>query len=227
MKILAFDTSLGACSAAVAIGGRIVARLLEPMERGHAERVVPMIAEAMADAALALAELDLIAATPGPGTFTGIRVAVAAAEGLRLATGCPLCGTTSLAVMAAALGKDAEGRTIAVSVDARREETYTQFFAGGALRPLGEAQLLRPEEAARSLPVGRPIVAVGSAARGLVDAARPLGHAIAAGPAVPYPDAADLALLAPQLPRLNPLRPIYMRPPDAKPQAGDPDGALR
>jgi tRNA threonylcarbamoyl adenosine modification protein YeaZ len=220
MKILAFDTSLGACSAAVAIDGQVVAQLLEPMERGHAERLVPMIAEAMAGLGLAFADLDRIAVAPGPGTFTGIRVAVAAAEGLALATGLPVHGTTSLAVMAQALGGGMAGCTIAVAADARRAESYVQLFEASALRPIGGAQMLGAEAAARMLPPGRPVVAIGSANQGLAAAAERLGHRVLPGPEVLFPSAADLVLLAPHLPRLDPVRPIYMRAPDAKPQAG-------
>ena len=103
MNILALDTSMGACSAAVlrSDGGspRLHARQ-EAMARGHAEALMPMVAEVLAAACIAARDLDLIAATEGPGSFTGVRIAIAAARGLALATGAKLYGTDSLTVMA-------------------------------------------------------------------------------------------------------------------------------
>ena len=130
MNVLAFDTCLGAVSAAVRCAERrgdgCCARAYELRTAGHAERLMPMIAEVMAGAGLAFAELDRIAVTLGPGSFTGVRVGVAAARGLALATGRPVVAATSLAVMAhraaemlAATGESA-ARRLVVAVDARR-----------------------------------------------------------------------------------------------------------
>ena len=103
MNILALDTSMGACSAAVlAVDGaarRLILRDV-PMARGHAEALMPMVAEVMQESGLAFAELDLIAATLGPGSFTGVRIAIAAARGLALVTRAKLFGTDSLSVVA-------------------------------------------------------------------------------------------------------------------------------
>ena len=104
MNVLAFDTCLGAVSVAVrwqGPGGDWLTRHAhEARERGHAERLIPMMAEVMEEAGLAFSDLHRIAVTVGPGTFTGVRVGVAAARGLALASGVAVVGTTTLAVMA-------------------------------------------------------------------------------------------------------------------------------
>src|SRR6476619_838935 len=103
MNILALDTSMGACNAAVLLADGATQRIVlceETMARGHAEALMPMVAEVMTEAGLGFAALDLIAATLGPGSFTGVRIAIAAARGFALATGAPLWGTDSLTVMA-------------------------------------------------------------------------------------------------------------------------------
>src|SRR5262245_40111618 len=121
MNILALDTSMGACSAAVLRGDGGTPKLFarqEQMARGHAEALMPMVAETMAEAALPFAQLDLIAATRGPGSFTGVRIAIAAARGLALVTKAKLFGVDSLAVMAHEAAAQSSG-PFAVAVDAR------------------------------------------------------------------------------------------------------------
>src|SRR3990172_13252867 len=98
MSILALDTSMGACSAALlrADGkARLLIARQELMARGHAEALLPMVAEIMGEAELPFTKLDLIAATQGPGSFTGVRIAIAAARGLALGTPANLFGTDS------------------------------------------------------------------------------------------------------------------------------------
>ena len=92
MKILAVDTALGACSVALLSDDKILAHIFEPMDRGHAERLAPMVDEAMTQANLDFPELDRLAVTTGPGTFTGQRVGLAFMRGLRLALKRPLAG---------------------------------------------------------------------------------------------------------------------------------------
>src|SRR6202049_1267733 len=127
MNVLAFDTCLGAVSVAVRwqgpAGDWLTRHAHEARERGHAERLMPMMAEVMDEAELAFSDLDRIAVTVGPGTFTGVRVGVAAARGLALASGAALVGATTLAVMAhqasELLGPARRGeRALAVAVDA-------------------------------------------------------------------------------------------------------------
>ncbi len=224
MNILAFDTCFGACSVAATWrardGGAAGAYRFERLVRGHAERLTPLIGEAMEDAPFDFPQLERIVVTTGPGTFTGQRVGIAAARALSLATGASVGTLSSLAVMAysaaAEIPAEIAGRVLAVAVDARRDEIYFQCFGGADLVPLGEPALMTPFAAAHALG-GQAVVAVGSGAELLAAAARDLGLSVAVRlpslePDVRYiPDGAVAAGHA--LPR-----PLYLRPPDAKPQ---------
>jgi len=220
MRLLAIETCMAACSAAVTGedgAGQTVA-LRELRERGHAEAIMPMVAAAMERAHCRFQDLERIAVTVGPGSFSGVRVGVAAARGLALATGAPLVGLTTLAVMAKGarrvLGLGEE--PLAVAHDARRGQVYFAFFdgKGGAL---GEIALLAPAAAADLLEKGARVA--GSGARLLAEA-RPGARFRTALPDL-LPDAADLALMALKArPVEGPVSPLYLRPPDAKPQTG-------
>ncbi len=122
MKILAVDTALGGCSAALLEDGKILAHSFEAMDRGHAERLAPMVEETMRG--FDFAALDRLAVTTGPGTFTGQRVGLAFMRGLRLALKLPLTGVTTLEVIAAAAMDETKTTKAAVIHDARREEAY-------------------------------------------------------------------------------------------------------
>jgi tRNA threonylcarbamoyl adenosine modification protein YeaZ len=102
IRILAVDTALGACSAAVLEGDVVRSHRFVAMERGHAEALAPMVEEVMRESGLAFADLDRLAVTTGPGTFTGQRVGIAFMRGLRIALKKPLAGITTLDAMAAA-----------------------------------------------------------------------------------------------------------------------------
>jgi tRNA threonylcarbamoyl adenosine modification protein YeaZ len=224
VNILAFDTCFGAVSVAVRwrdAGGK--AQLREAYEEratGHAERLFPMIAEVMDRASLPFAAIDRIAVTLGPGTFTGVRVGIAAARGLALALGKPVVGVTSLAAMAlraeALLEEELGSRQLIVAVDARRGMLYVQSFAVGG-RETGEALLLAPEEAAlRIAPEGA--VAVGSGASALAAAVSQEGGTVHACLPDLQPHARILAEIASALAPIAPPKPLYLRAPDAKPQ---------
>jgi tRNA threonylcarbamoyl adenosine modification protein YeaZ len=223
MNVLALDTSMGACSAAVLRTEgpvRIFYAKQEIMARGHAEALMPMVAEVMAEARLGFAALDLIAATVGPGSFTGVRIAIAAARGLALVNHAKLYGTDSLTVMATAAlatGASEEGR-FAVAVDARRGMLYLGLYDESAGRLAGPL-LIAPTEALALLP-GDLHVAVGSGASLLAEAAAARGRHIAAKLPGLQPSAGALAEIAARAGEAWPtLRPLYLRPPDAKPQA--------
>src|SRR5579859_2376873 len=122
--LLAVDTALGACSVALLDGDKVRAHIFEPMERGHAERLAPMVDEAMKSAQADFAQLTRLAVTTGPGTFTGQRVGLAFMRGFRLALQVPLIGVTTLEAIAAA-AMDETGQTRAAVIhDARRDEAY-------------------------------------------------------------------------------------------------------
>ena len=218
MNILALDTSMGACSAAVLRTNGAERTLFvrqEAMARGHAEALMPMVAETKAEACLPFAELDVIAATTGPGSFTGVRIAIAAARGLVLVTGAGLFGTDSLTVMAKAAEHLAE--PFAVAVDARRGMLYFGLYDGDA-RKLEGPLLLSPGDAAQRLPATLRR-AVGSGAASLAEAAAGRGLRVAASFAELQPSAAALAQIAYESGETSPtLKPLYLRPPDAKPQ---------
>jgi tRNA threonylcarbamoyl adenosine modification protein YeaZ len=225
MNVLALDTSMGACGVCVlrAEGEHRIAVLREArMTRGHAEALMPMLAAAMEEARLDYADLDLIAATLGPGSFTGVRIAIAAARALALVTPARLWGTDSLSVMAkAALMAGAipdPDRPFAVAVDARADHLYVGLYAGDGQKLAGPV-LIAPEDAAAMLPADA-LTAIGSGAAHLAEAARIRGHEIAAAAPSLEPSAAALAELALAATETMPtLHPLYLRPPDAKPQA--------
>jgi tRNA threonylcarbamoyladenosine biosynthesis protein TsaB len=225
MNILALETSMGACGAAVLLDDgasrRIVARE-ERMVRGHAEALMPMVAEVMAEAGLDFAALDLIAASFGPGSFTGVRIAIAAARGFALVITAKLWGTDSLTVMArAALASGAieiSGKPFAVAVDARSSMVYFGLYDGDG-RKVDGPLLLGTGEAAALLPADLK-VAVGSGAADVAAAASHRQRHIDAKLPDLQPSAAVLAELAFEAGEIVPiLRPLYLRPPDAKPQA--------
>jgi len=229
MRVLAFDTALGACSAALFEDGVIRARRFERRARGHAEALLPMVEAVRTEAGIAYSDLDLLAVTVGPGTFAGLRIGLAAARGLALAVGLPLMGLTTLEAIAAAAGETAGADTLLAAIDARRAEIYAQAFAAD-LSPLAPPGVLTPAAALALLPRGRGLV-VGSGARRIRDAVEgtPAGLVFRDEPA--EPDAAVIASLAAEraarrgLPPAGaePPSPLYLRPPDAR----LPEGARR
>ena len=226
-NVLALDTTFAACSAAVsiAVAGDAKPRRYwrhEEMTTGHAERLMPMIDELMSEAAVDFSALDAIAITVGPGSFTGTRVGISAARGLALATGLPVYGASSLAVMAeAAFAKierfETASDVLLVCVDARRDQIYCQAFNGPGKLPLNEPRICTVEDAAMSPPAARCVLSVGSAASGVARVAADGGSVqIQFGPAVVLPSAVHL--VDAHLEAMTPPRPLYLRPPDAKAQ---------
>ena len=199
--ILALDTSTPACTAALfAADGSLFAACDEVIGRGHAERLVPLIAE-MLDGHMPSALLVGV----GPGSFTGLRIAIAAAQGLAIGWDVPVCGMSSLALLAASAPRDGP---VAAALAGGHGELFVQQFRRGPLRPSGDIMNLTAVEAARV--IDAPLV-VGTGAEALV-AAR--GH----GEALPLLPSASRALdLPPKLRTLDP-KPIYARAPDARPR---------
>jgi tRNA threonylcarbamoyladenosine biosynthesis protein TsaB len=221
MNILALDTSMGACSAAVLCtdGKRGLHARYAEMARGHAEALMPMVPEVMAEAGIAFSDLDLIAATVGPGSFTGVRIAIAAARGMALVMRARLFGTDSLTVMArAALMRGAVPRgPFAVAADARRGMLYFGLYDDAASK-LDGPLLIAPDDGARLCLSAR--LAVGSGAKLLAAAAGQQGRHIETALADLQPSAAALAEIAAEAGESSAtLRPLYLRPPDARPQA--------
>ena len=198
MRTLAIATATAACSVALIEAGAVVAARHEVVNRGHAERLVPMIAE-LPDGGRA----DRILVDVGPGSFTGIRVGIAAARGLGLGWGAPVSGMSSLALVAAAAG--GEGPLAAV-LEGGHGELFMQLFDAPPLAPAGPLLAL-PPAAVRARVAG--LRAVGDGLRWL-EHDRPRD-----APPGALPRAADAVLLPPALTTLPP-RPLYGRAPDAK-----------
>jgi tRNA threonylcarbamoyladenosine biosynthesis protein TsaB len=197
--ILAFDTSTAACTAALFDGsGGFIARRDEIIGRGHSERLVPMIAELLEGRGA-----DCILVGVGPGSFTGIRVAIAAAHGLAIGWDAELWGMSSLGLLA--VGAAASGE-VAAAVIGGHGEVFLQQFDGVTAEPLSDIHNLVPAEAAAITTA--PLV-VGSGARKVVDA-RGWGEAREA-----WPSAADSLKLSLSLRNLAP-KPVYARAPDAR-----------
>ena len=208
MIVLALDTALSACQAAVTEDGRVLALRSEPMERGHQERLAPLVAETMAQAGVGFDRIDRIAVTVGPGSFTGVRVGLAFAKGLALALDRPCLGVGTLEALAA--GKPG---FVAAVVDARRDQLYLQVFVDGA--PVMAPDALAAGDAAARLAElysGGPAVLTGPGAgllEGIITGARMEAAA--------FPDVSALAGLAQRRTApIPPPRPLYLRAPDAR-----------
>lgn len=208
MRVLVIDTALDACTAAVFGGAgpddmRALGLRSEIMARGHSERLGGFVRDAVAEAGDGFEALDRIGVTVGPGSFTGLRVGLAFAQGLGAALGVPVVGVSTLAALARSADGD-EGPTAAV-IDARRGQVYLQLFADGG--PASEPEALSLEDAVARL-AGRSWRIVGSGAA-LVGGAQSTLTA---------PDPAALATLTAAFdPATNPPRPLYLRAPDATP----------
>ncbi len=222
MLILAIDTALDACAAGVldTEASKLVAHESQPMKRGHAEALMPLIARVIEQSGIAFTALDRIAVTNGPGSFTGLRVGLSAARGIALAANKPVVGVTTLAAYAAPIVSQNGEHPVISAIDARHDHVYLQVVSGNG------SSLIRPrvasiEEALGAARFGAPYL-VGNAAGILADR-----WPVHAPPPVEIdaqaaPDIAWVAWLGAAVsPNTAPARPFYLRAPDAKP-ARDP-----
>ena len=224
MRILGFDTATSACSAAVWEDGRIAARRFEPMSRGQSERLMPMVREVLSEAGADFPDLDLLAVTTGPGAFTGLRIGLAAARGMALAGDLACFGVTTLDAVAAGVSEtERQKANVLVVLDSKRAEVYAQAFRSD-LRPLSEAQALMPADLAALMANGEGdadrVLVAGDGAGQVIQALKDKGIEAVLSTAPGVPDAATVAAIAaerwsPDQPA-DPLRPLYLRPPDAK-----------
>lgn len=224
MLVLALDTAMSACSAALVDGAgrpgaRVLAARTTPMARGHAEALLPLIEAIMAEGGRSYADLDLVAATVGPGAFTGIRVGLAAARGLALAADKPCAGVTTLEALAAA----AEGAPVLVAVESRRADLFVQAFGPNMIeggRALSAPESLPPDGLAafaREAGLAPGFVLAGDGAARAGAALAQAGIAATVHPAAPVPDPVRIAVLAAArhgTERALAPRPLYLRPPD-------------
>ena len=201
MRTLVIETSTTACSVALIDAGAVIARTHDVVGRGHAERLIPMIAD-LPDGGRA----DRILVDCGPGSFTGVRVGIAAARGLALGWGAEIAGFSSLPLIAAAAFSERPTHDIAVVVEGGHGEVFMQAFSAD-LSPRTDMVSLRPDAALAAL-AGRRAVGNGIRWLAALDPMLDLTEAL--------PDAAAAILLPDSLTALPP-SPIYGRAPDAKP----------
>jgi tRNA threonylcarbamoyladenosine biosynthesis protein TsaB len=218
MLILAIDTALDACAAAVldTEAGELISQESVAMKRGHAEALMPLIGRVIARSGIAFAGLDRIAVTIGPGNFTGLRVGLSAARGIALAANKPVVGVTTLTAYAAPVVSQDGEQPVVSAIDARHDQVYFQVVSGNG------GSLIRPrvapiEEALGASRFGAPHL-VGNAAGILAErwpaqAPPPLAVDAQAAPDITWVGWVGAAVS----PNTAPARPFYLRAPDAKP----------
>ncbi|MBI5313934.1 MAG: tRNA (adenosine(37)-N6)-threonylcarbamoyltransferase complex dimerization subunit type 1 TsaB [Methylocystis sp.] len=215
MRILAIDTALPAVSACVLdhdAAAPIAAESVE-MERGHAEALLPLIRRIMAKVDGGFASLDRIAVTVGPGSFTGIRIGLAAGQAIALACKAEIVGVSTLAALAAPLIINPFDGVVAAAIDARHDKIYIAAFGPGG-RPLLTARRMNAPEALRALGAG-PLLLTGSGAPLLAKEARARGVPVRVASERLAPDIALVARLGlAAQPDTAPARPLYLKEPD-------------
>lgn len=218
MLILAIDTALDACAAAVldTEASKLIAQESQPMKRGHAEALMPLIGRVITQSGIGFAGLGRIAVTTGPGSFTGLRVGLSAARGIALAADKPVVGVTTLTAYAAPVVSRNGEHPVVSAIDARHDQVYLQVVGGNG-GSLVMPQVVPVEEALTAWRFGAPHL-VGNAARILAD--RWPSH-VAPPVAVDAREAPDITwvgwLGAAVSPSTAPPRPFYLRAPDVKP----------
>ncbi|HUR42919.1 MAG TPA: tRNA (adenosine(37)-N6)-threonylcarbamoyltransferase complex dimerization subunit type 1 TsaB [Aestuariivirga sp.] len=213
MKLLAIDTAMAACSAALHESGRVLVKAFAAMERGHAEAIAPMVRDVMAQASLEFAGLDRVVVTIGPGTFTGVRIGLAMARGLGLALNIPVIGIDTLSAIAA--NAPQTDRPLLVAADARKDEVYAALFDGA--NNMIRAPAVIPIEACVQLLPQSPVQVMGTAAEAVISASSRFD--LARCRAGDLPDAANFGRRGFELSDTGAMPvPLYLRPPGAKPQ---------
>ena len=224
--LLALDTATTGCSVCVwrdgpGVGGEVLAREAQEMARGQAQELMVMVDRVLNAAGIAPAALDAVAVTRGPGAFTGLRIALAAARGFAVALGVPCVGVTTLEAVAHNVAlEEREERQVLACIESKRDDIYVQLFSS-TLEPLSEPLACDATALQGLFEAGERIVVVGDAAARAFDmlAGADLDAVLSAAP--PLPDPAVIATLAAA--RLGDARvqpgapsPLYLRPPDAK-----------
>jgi len=220
--LLGIETAGSRCSVAVAGGGTVLASESRPLRHGHGEVLMPMLDRVMTEAKLSPGDLGIVAVATGPGGFTGIRVALAAAQGIALATRARLIGVTGFNAVAHALRREPPSRVngaLLVALDSRREDLYVQLFAEGFARPLASAEAVLPDRLVEYLGAASartPLLIAGDAAEPAAAALEGrIEFEIVPGSA---PDAVGVIAAATATMRAgradDPVRPLYLRPPD-------------
>ncbi len=227
--VLALDAATEACSSAVVVGDVELASRFEPLKRGHAERLMPMIETVMAEAGLDYSALGAIATTIGPGSFTGVRVGLATARGISLAAALPLVGVTTLEALAVAVPpEERQGHRILAALDALRGQIYAQWFDAAGL-PLSLPMAAAAAQVVAASDAAAAWVVVGSGANAILDALGPARVRVVRSSAADWPEAATIgrlvslrASLAGGIGRLaaTSVQPLYLRDAGARPLEG-------
>jgi len=224
--VLALDTALASCSVCLFDSERdkVVASEAAMLGRGHAEALLPMLERVVAKLDGGFAKIERVGVVTGPGSFTGLRVGIAAARAVGLAVGCPVVGVSTLAALAAPLVAEAEGAPIAALVDARHGNLYFQLFSSEG-RPLADPAALSLEQAVARIGE-EPVHLVGGPAgilqAALVKAARTVKSSLTEA----VPDIVSVAKLAVEAdPRKARPDPLYVKGADARTLAEQAAGA--
>lgn len=216
MRVLVLDTALAACQAGLFDGETALATLEWPMEQGGMERIAGLTRDLMATAGAGFDTIDRIGVTTGPGSFTGLRVGLAFAQGLGAALSRPVVGVSSLDALVAST---VNARVVMAAIDARRGQVYARIFRDGAA--LGPPEVLSLADARiRAAGLGPGLILVGSGAALLSEGLERPDPAPLAAPAL----AALARLTLAADPRTAPPSPLYLRAPDATPPTRRPGG---
>ncbi len=214
MRLLGLDTAVAGCSVALWENGAVLRRQAADMARGQAEALMPMVDHVLSGEALS--SVEAIAVTVGPGSFTGLRIGLAAARGMALAAGRPCLGVTTLEAVAHAVDAgEPAGRALLVALETRRADVYAQTFSPD-LEPLAPPAAVPPDDLAAWAGADRVLVA-GDAAERAVASLTDAGVDAHVSTAPGRPDAAVVAAIAagrwqPGAP-IAPPPPLYLRPP--------------
>jgi len=220
MRILAIDSSCAAVSACIYDEGdeEALARHSEPMLRGHAEALAPLVEALMTRVKGGFASLDRVAVTSGPGSFTGIRIGIAMARAIGLALSVPVVGVSTLVAFAAPLLLEPRAGIIVSAIDARHGQVYFQLFEAAG-RPLIAPRVEPISDAARAIGAG-PARLAGNAARLLAEEFGRNASAFDASAGADFPDILAIARIGLGAnPEAAPARPLYLKAPDAQPKA--------
>ncbi|MCR9257880.1 MAG: tRNA (adenosine(37)-N6)-threonylcarbamoyltransferase complex dimerization subunit type 1 TsaB [Alphaproteobacteria bacterium] len=216
MNRLAIDTAGAACQVTVARSGADPVRRVAEMQRGHAEALMPMVAEALAAASLSVRDVGQIVVTTGPGSFTGVRIGLAAVAGLIAGRPVRVVGVSlfeALRITVADARPDLAARPLLVAVDSRRRDVFFQLYSADGVAE-GEAASADPAELAADLPAGCVLAGDGAAAvaakasetSGVEESGLILPDLAAVLAAIPLDAGVSDSGVLPE--------PLYIRPPD-------------
>ncbi|HEX2509179.1 MAG TPA: tRNA (adenosine(37)-N6)-threonylcarbamoyltransferase complex dimerization subunit type 1 TsaB [Microvirga sp.] len=221
MRVLAVDTAQSACAACVIQAGEAepLARESLPMDRGHAEALLPLVDRVVSAVDGGFESLDRVAVTIGPGSYTGLRIGIAAARAIGLAAGVPVVGVATLSAFLAPLMSGETRGLMGAAVDAKHGQIYVQVVAPGG-RTIIAPSLMGVRDTVRLMGSG-PVQLTGSAAPMLASEAWTQGIEAVVVDAPIAPDIAWVARLGAMADPAQALpKPLYLRGPDARPQEG-------